>query len=92
MVRINGKSYEVRSLTMPEVRRVRALDDNEADIVAIHLTTGCPEDEAREWFNRVPMGVAQPVLLAIAEASLLSEDAQFPDAPGDDAGTQRDGE
>lgn len=92
MVRVNGKEYEVRSLTMPEVRRVRALDEDAADVLAIHLTTGCPADEVESWFNRVPMGAVQPVLLAIAEASLLTEDAQFPDAAGHDAGPVRETE
>lgn len=92
MVKINGKEYEVRSLTMPEVRKVRALGEDEADVLAIHLTTGVPEDEVRDWFNRVPMGVSQVVLLAVAEASLLSEDARFPDPAGDDVGVERDAE
>lgn len=92
MVKINGKEYEVRSLTMPEVRRVRKLEDDEADILSIHLCTGIGTQEAADWFNRVPMGVSSPVLVAIAEASLLSEDAQFPDAPGDDVGVERDAE
>lgn len=92
MVRINGKEYEVRSLTMPEMRKCQALGEDEGDILAVHLCTGIGTDEARDWFNRVPMGVVQPVLLAIAEASLMSEDAQFPVAPGDDAGAVRAGE
>lgn len=84
MVKINGVEYEPKSLTLPQIRSIRELDENESDIRAIAWSLGCSEIDIREWFNRVSMGTAQAVINAVLDVSALTEDAQFPGEAADD--------
>lgn len=75
-----------RSLTLPQLREVRALDDpNEADIALLALAYGESRAQVGDWFNTVRASEALKVLQAAWDASNATEDAQFPDPPSDDA-------
>lgn len=76
---INGVEHEARSLTLPEVRKLRKqADEDEGDILAIAWSYGILRDEAAAWFNGVPAGTAAKALAVVFEVSGLTEGAQFP--------------
>lgn len=79
MVEINGVQYAPRPLTLPEVRRCRAADENEADVLAISLSCGILVTEARAWFGTASAGIAAAALAQIFEVSGLTEGAQKSD-------------
>lgn len=79
MIEINGAKYAPRALTLPEVRRCRAADVDEADVLAISLSCGILVTEARAWFGKVSAGVAAAALGQIFEVSGITEGAQKSD-------------
>jgi hypothetical protein len=75
-----------RSLTLPEIRSVRLIDDpNEADIEMLSLAYGHGQAAVEAWFRGVPAGQALRVLQAAWDASNATEDATFPDPQANDA-------
>ena len=81
-----GQVLQVRALSLVEVRQVRTLSDNDADITAIALATGLDTQEVRTWFLSATPGDVQSILRPIFEMSGLVEGAGFPGATGNDAG------
>lgn len=73
---IGDVEHVAKSLTLPQVRTCRALDENGADVQAISLSYGIDGDAAAAWFNSVPAGSAQAALAEVFQVSGLSEGAQ----------------
>lgn len=76
MIDINGTEYEAKSLSMPQVRKCRAAEVDEADVLAIAWSCGITPDMVRPWFNEVSAGVAADAIQQVFEASGLLEGAQ----------------
>lgn len=75
-----------KSLTLPELRKVREIEDvNEADIALLAIAYGVSRADVGDWFGTAPAWVALKILQGAWDASNATEDAQFPDAPSDDA-------
>lgn len=75
-----------RSLTLPQLREVRAIEDvNEADIALLAIAYGESRAAVGDWFSTVRASEALKVLQAAWDASNATEGAQFPAAPSDDA-------
>lgn len=86
---INGTKYDPRPLTMREVRKIRKMDEDQADITAIAWACGIQPAESEAWFDKVPMGVAAAAITEVMDAAMATDDAQFPVAATDDASAPR---
>lgn len=79
-----------RALTLKELRACQAATDTyAADVLSVAYGYDITEAKAREWLDGVSAGEALRHIRAVSEVSLLTEDAVFPDAPGDDVGVER---
>lgn len=74
-VTVAGEPVEVRALTLAEVRRIQACDDDLADATAIALGVGCTTEEATEWLADTPADVAAELMAAIFRLSGLDKEA-----------------
>lgn len=84
-VQLSGGSQKVTALTMLQVREVRGLGENAADIRAISYATLIPEPEVKEWFATATPGDVQALIGAIFRLSGLTSDADFPGPTPNDA-------
>jgi hypothetical protein len=74
-----------RSLTLPEIRTVRAIDDpDDADVALLACAYDEYIDAVEDWFHTAPAAAALKVLQAAWDASNATEEAGFPDAAADD--------
>lgn len=76
MITVNGADHDPRALTLPEVRKCRAVDADESDVLALSMSYGISLDEARDYFNTTAAGPASAAIAAIFEVSGLTEGAQ----------------
>lgn len=89
-VQLSGGEAKVRSLTITEVRRIRAIKDStRADVLAIALAVDMSEDDALAWFEQATAGDLARLLDGIFRASGLDDGAGFPGTANDDAGAER---
>ena len=88
-VTLSGGDVKVTALSMLQVREVRHLEENDADIRAISYATLIPEDQVREWFNTATPGDVQNLIGVIFRLSGLNDTATFPGPKTDDAVVQR---
>jgi len=88
-VPLSGGPVTVTGLSMLQVREVRGLGENDADIKAISYATLLPEDQVREWFATAIPGDVQALIGAIFRLSGLDGAATFPGPAGHDAVVQR---
>lgn len=92
MVTIGGVEYQVKALTVRQVREAQSSpDQSDADIVALALSTGCDRAVVAEWYDSHPAGVVFAAVKAMWEATNSTEDARFPDGAANDAGDERAG-
>lgn len=92
MVTIGGVEYQVKALTVRQVRGAQSEDDqSEIEITALALATGCDRAVVADWYDSVPAGVAFAVVKAMWDATNSTEDARFPDGAANDAGDERAG-
>jgi hypothetical protein len=92
MVNIGGTDYEVKALTVRQVREAQKLEDqSEIEISALALATGCDRETVAAWYDAHPAGVVFKVVAAMWEATNATEEARFQNVPGDDAGVERAG-
>ncbi len=81
---------KARALTLAELRKCQAaVDSYAADVLSVAYGYDKTEDEARAWLDSITAGEALRLIRAVSEASLLTEDAQFPDAAADDVRLER---
>lgn len=81
----------VQHLTIRQVRKLREITDDTADVQAIAWACGVSMEEADEWFETAPGGEVAKVLARIFEMSGLTDAARFPDPPADDVQPAREG-
>jgi hypothetical protein len=75
-----------RSLTLPEIRQVRAIEDPDmADVAMLAMAYDKGEVVVEAWFRTAPAALALKALQAAWDASNATEDAGFPDPPANDA-------
>ena len=83
---------EPRSLTLPEFREIRKIDDpNASDVYLLSRAFGVTEDEAESWFHAAPIKAAGEALQRAWAASGLVEEAQFQAEAASDAEPAREG-
>lgn len=84
---------EPRSLTLPEFRELRKIEDlDAADVFMLSKAFDVDEQAAWDYLNAAPMSEAVATLQSAWVASGLTEEAGFPDPQGNDAGVERGGE
>ena len=88
MVVINGKSYEPRPLTLPELRKLEG-DVAAQEMAAIALTCGLDVTDVETWYNTEAAGRVLAVVKAVYAASGIGEDATKSVATADGAGVAR---
>lgn len=88
-VKLTGGVQKVTALSMIQVREVRSLAENDADITAIAYATLLPIEDVREWFGTATPGDVQALIGAIFRLSGLDGAATFPGPAGNDALVQR---
>ncbi len=75
---LNGAEHELRPLTMGEVRKVRGMGEDEADVTAIAWSAGVLPSEVQAWFDTAPAGDVIKVIRDVFDVSGLGEGAGFP--------------
>lgn len=67
----------IKHLNMRQVRQLRAMADDDADVFAIAWSCEKPESEVRAWFEAVPAGEVAKAIAKVFAKSGLTDDARF---------------
>lgn len=89
-IEINGNTYEPRSLTIGEVRKLRAIpSEGASDATGVAWACGILAPEVEAWFETVPAGTALAAIAEVMAVSGLSSAATFPGSAERNVGSER---
>lgn len=72
-----GEEVTVRSLTLKQIRAMKRVDEDEADVLCVLWATDLTRERAQEICETVPAGELLAFCAVVAEVSGLDEDARF---------------